>query len=77
MLKVLKILFIAHALIGGAAVFSGCGQKGPLFLPTTPDAAGRATLPESLNPWHAKPAASEPVSTAPSLPGTTAPSGVR
>ena len=30
------------------AALSGCGQKGPLFLPTDPSAQGHATLPESL-----------------------------
>ena len=43
----------------------GCGQKGPLVLPTSPESQGRATLPQTLNPWHrpataAQPAASEP-----------------
>ena len=50
-------------------MLAGCGQKGPLVLPTTPQAQGRATLPQTLNPWHkpappattARPAASEPV----------------
>ena len=28
----------------------GCGQKGPLYLPTEPAAANRATLPELLLP---------------------------
>ncbi|WP_374351482.1 lipoprotein [Limnohabitans sp.] len=46
-------------------MLAACGQKGPLVLPTTPESQGRATLPQTLNPWHqvapaAKPAASEP-----------------
>jgi predicted small lipoprotein YifL len=28
----------------------GCGQRGPLYLPTEPAAANRATLPQVLNP---------------------------
>jgi len=27
-----------------------CGQRGPLYLPTAPEAAQRATLPETLRP---------------------------
>jgi predicted small lipoprotein YifL len=33
-----------------AAMLSGCGQKGPLYLPTEPAAAQRATLPQTLDP---------------------------
>jgi predicted small lipoprotein YifL len=40
---------LALALAGGAAI-TGCGQKGPLYLPSGPAASGRATLPEVLNP---------------------------
>jgi predicted small lipoprotein YifL len=32
------------------AAVAGCGQKGPLYLPTEPAAAQRATLPQTLNP---------------------------
>jgi len=32
------------------ATLAGCGQKGPLFLPTNPAAANRATLPQTLSP---------------------------
>ena len=41
-------------------LLSGCGQKGPLYLPTGETAAARATLLQSLNP---APAASAPVET--------------
>ncbi len=48
-------------------MLAGCGQKGPLVLPQTPDSQGRATLPQTLNPWPkpvaapaARPATSEP-----------------
>lgn len=33
-----------------AALLAACGQKGPLFLPTAPAAANRATLPQTLSP---------------------------
>jgi len=55
MLKVPKILVMTLALVGGAVALSACGQKGPLKLPNTPASAGRATLPQSLNPWHVAP----------------------
>ncbi|MBA2962586.1 MULTISPECIES: LPS translocon maturation chaperone LptM [Ramlibacter] len=41
-------LAVAAALLLGA-----CGQRGPLYLPTEPAAAGRASLPQSLNPTRA------------------------
>ncbi|WP_414708515.1 LPS translocon maturation chaperone LptM [Ramlibacter sp.] len=31
-------------------MLAGCGQRGPLYLPTEPAAADRATLPETLRP---------------------------
>jgi predicted small lipoprotein YifL len=73
MLKVLKILVTAHALVGGAAMLTACGQKGPLVLPNTPESAGRATLPQTLKLWPASPgpnANTEPTapSTAPEAP---------
>jgi predicted small lipoprotein YifL len=70
MLKVMKILVMLHALVGGAAVLSACGQRGPLVLPTTPASAGRATLPQTLNPLHSPPKAS-PSAPAPSGQATT------
>lgn len=59
-------LALASAL---AAVLAGCGQKGPLFLPTAPAAANRATLPQALSPVSstitpAAPAASDATGTA-------------
>jgi predicted small lipoprotein YifL len=35
---------------GTLVLAAGCGQKGPLYLPTGEAAAGRATLPETLTP---------------------------
>jgi predicted small lipoprotein YifL len=52
MLKVPKILVTTFVLVGSAAVLSGCGQKGPLRTPDSPASANRATLPQTLNPWH-------------------------
>ncbi|PVE06697.1 lipoprotein [Limnohabitans sp. Rim28] len=52
MLKVQKILVTTLVLVGSAAVLSGCGQKGPLRAPDSPASVNRATLPQSLNPWH-------------------------
>jgi predicted small lipoprotein YifL len=76
MLKVQRILVTTLALVGGAVALSGCGQKGPLKLPNTPASQGRATLPQSLNPWHTPPqvtrrppAATD--TTAPAEPNTT------
>jgi predicted small lipoprotein YifL len=38
---------LAAVVVGALA---GCGQKGPLYLPTDAMAPGRATLPQTLNP---------------------------
>lgn len=35
---------------GAVLVLAGCGQRGPLYLPTEPAAANRATLPQVLTP---------------------------
>lgn len=45
-----------------ALLLAGCGQKGPLYLPTGEAAAGRATLTETLRPGTAV-APSNPAST--------------
>lgn len=55
MLKLFKILVMAHALVGGAAMLSACGQTGPLYLPDTAASANRATLTQTLNPWRTPP----------------------
>ncbi|WP_353236971.1 lipoprotein [Limnohabitans sp.] len=52
MLKVSKILVTTFVLVGSAAVLSGCGQKGPLRAPDSPASVNRASLTQSLNPWH-------------------------
>ncbi|MDO5691675.1 MAG: lipoprotein [Pseudomonadota bacterium] len=52
-----------------AATLGGCGQKGPLYIPDTPAAAQRATLPQTV--WGgtratpAAPAASSPTQAMP------------
>jgi predicted small lipoprotein YifL len=58
MLKVVRILVSTRRLglllaLCGVAALAGCGQRGPLFLPTGEAAANRATLPETLNPARA------------------------
>ncbi|HEY8048605.1 MAG TPA: lipoprotein [Ramlibacter sp.] len=66
MLKVVPILGSARAIarVAGTAalllVLAGCGQRGPLYLPTGPAGVSRASLPESLNPAAT---ASEPSNT--------------
>jgi len=37
-------------LVAGAAGLVACGQRGALYLPTDPAAAGRATLPQLMTP---------------------------
>jgi len=36
-------------MVAGIALV-GCGQKGALYLPTAPEAKGRATLPQTVRP---------------------------
>ncbi|PUE34370.1 lipoprotein [Limnohabitans sp. Jir72] len=55
MLKVLWILVRTLTLAVCAVALCACGQKGALKLPDTPASAGRATLPQSINPWHVAP----------------------
>lgn len=50
MLRIQQILVSAIALAAIAGSLAGCGQTGPLYLPTEPAAARRATLPEILLP---------------------------
>ncbi|WP_084454985.1 LPS translocon maturation chaperone LptM [Comamonas composti] len=48
MLKAHQILVRSIALAVCAASLGACGQKGALFLPDTPAARERATLPQTL-----------------------------
>jgi predicted small lipoprotein YifL len=55
MLKLLRSILDSQRVAGlalalSAVVLGACGQKGPLFLPSGPAAANRATLPETLRP---------------------------
>ncbi|MES2878210.1 MAG: lipoprotein [Pseudomonadota bacterium] len=52
MLRYLQILISAIVLGMGVASLTACGQQGPLYLPTEPAAAKRATLPETLLPLN-------------------------
>lgn len=55
MLKVRQILVSALGLCAFGVGLAGCGQRGPLYLPTEPAAANRATLPETLLPGSRAP----------------------
>jgi predicted small lipoprotein YifL len=46
-MRVPQILVSAGA---AALLLVACGQRGPLYLPTGPEAANRATLPQTLAP---------------------------
>lgn len=57
MLNVRQILVSTRAraalmvcLVAGATGLVACGQRGALYLPTDPAAAGRATLPQLMTP---------------------------
>ncbi len=55
MLKVRQILVSALGLIVLGVGPAGCGQRGPLYMPTEPAATNRATLPDLLLPGSSKP----------------------
>ncbi|MFS2098917.1 lipoprotein [Variovorax sp. Varisp85] len=57
MLNVRQILVSTRAraalmvcLVAGTTALVACGQRGALYLPTDPAAAGRATLPQLMTP---------------------------
>lgn len=78
MLKVRQILVSTIGLCALGVGLSGCGLKGPLYLPTDPAAAQRATLPELLTPSIGKPAspAAADAAAAPApAPASSAPAG--
>jgi predicted small lipoprotein YifL len=50
MLKVRQILMSAAGLFAIGVGLAGCGLKGPLYMPTVPEAANRATLPSLILP---------------------------
>lgn len=81
MLSRIQILVRLIALVAAGAlagILSGCGQRGPLYLPQDPAAAQRATLPQVLTPdslrstTDRKPAADTSPAT-PLTPTTTTP----
>jgi len=61
MLKVHQILVSALGLVVFGVGLSGCGQRGPLYLPTEPAAANRATLPDLIRPGSPAPTETAPV----------------
>ncbi|MFC2590133.1 MAG: lipoprotein [Ottowia sp.] len=58
LIRPINRIFAACAAVGLAGALAGCGQRGPLYLPDTPAARQRATLPETL--WPAGHEAAEP-----------------
>ncbi|HVL44624.1 MAG TPA: lipoprotein [Acidovorax sp.] len=60
MLKAPQILVRTLVLAASAAALIGCGQRGPLYLPTGPAAGQRATLPQTLLPGNDASAAPSP-----------------
>lgn len=70
MYGVLQILVSGHSrrlalAAAGVALLAACGQKGPLYLPTEPAAAGRASLPQTLAPSTSVAPATAPASAPP------------
>ncbi|MDM0038209.1 lipoprotein [Variovorax sp. J22G21] len=63
MLKVHQILVSALGLAALGVGLAGCGQRGPLYLPTEPAAANRATLPDLIRPGSPAPAETAPAAT--------------
>ncbi|MBL7088393.1 lipoprotein [Acidovorax sp.] len=64
MLKAPQILVRTLVLAASAAALFGCGQRGPLYLPTGPAASQRATLPQTLTPGKDASSAPTPAATA-------------
>lgn len=65
---------VAGGLLGAAALslgLAGCGQKGSLYLPTSPAAADRATLPQVLTPTPTPAPTNPTVAPAPAPAATT------
>ncbi|SDD02711.1 MULTISPECIES: LPS translocon maturation chaperone LptM [unclassified Variovorax] len=68
MLNVHQILVSAIGLAIVGVALTGCGQKGPLYLPTDPAAKNRATLPGLLIPESSR---NEPANSPAQAPATT------
>ncbi|WP_353366184.1 lipoprotein [Acidovorax sp. FG27] len=73
MLRASQILVRTIALAASVAAIAGCGQRGPLFLPTEPAAAQRATLPQTLTPFVQQRQPSQPSATPPQAVPAAAP----
>ncbi|MDO9196819.1 lipoprotein [Rhodoferax sp.] len=75
MLRFSQILVSTLVLGASAVSLSACGQQGPLYLPTEPAAANRATLPQTLlrtrQSSTAPQAPVDPSSARPSVPAST------
>lgn len=56
-----RILAVGLALPVFAGMLAGCGQKGPLYIPSTPPAAQRATLPQTVFGQPTRPASAPAV----------------
>lgn len=69
MLRMKQILISTIALAASMAGLQGCGQQGPLYLPTDAAAAGRATLPQTLRPGGTEPATAPAPKPAPAASG--------
>jgi predicted small lipoprotein YifL len=77
MLQPARIILATGLAFATLAALSACGQKGPLFLPHTPAAQQRATLPQTMfggahTPAQPASAASAPAPAA-SAPGAFVP----
>ncbi|MDM0114448.1 lipoprotein [Variovorax sp. J22R133] len=79
MLRVRQILVSAIGLSVLGVGLAGCGQRGPLRLPTEPAAANRATLPQTLTPsipgTGSKTDSTKAPAGAPAAPAANAPAG--
>jgi predicted small lipoprotein YifL len=79
MLNVRQILVSTRAravlmvcLAAGATGLVACGQRGALYLPTDPAAAGRATLPQLMTPESLRSSSSSSSSTNAAAPAPAA-----
>jgi predicted small lipoprotein YifL len=78
MLNVRQILMSTLGLCALGVGLAGCGLKGPLYLPTDPAAANRATLPSLIVPSTSRsnaatPAAPSDAAVAPPAAASSAP----
>jgi predicted small lipoprotein YifL len=62
LLMPMRRMIATGLMLVATAVLSACGQKGPLFIPSTPAAQQRATLPQTV--WGATAAPVRPASAA-------------